>query len=202
MSNRTSLRTAVLAAGVLGVAVVPALAADEGGHSPSLFAGDLGNIIWTLLTFIAVLVVLGRFAWTPILTALQKREQFIHDSLAQAKKDRQESEARLKELEQRLTQAKDEAAAIVDEGRRDAEVLKRKLEQDARREADAMLERARREINVARDTALRELYDTTAALATEAAGRIIRKELDPAQHERLIAEALEQLRADGGAGRN
>jgi len=177
-------------------------AAAHGDADPSLFSGDLGNAVWTLIIFVILLVVLGKFAWRPILTALQRREEFIRDSLNQAKKDREQSEARLAEIEQRLHTAGDEATAIVDQGRRNAEAVKRKAQQDAHAEADAMLERAKREISLARDTAVKELYDLTAALATEAASRIIGQELDAKQHERLIAESIEKIAGDGGNGKS
>lgn len=166
---------------------------EEHGDSVSLFAGDFGNAIWTLIIFGLLLVVLGKFAWGPILSALQQREAFIRDSLSQAKQDRLDAEAKLKELEQRLGSAKDEASGIVEEGRRDAEVVKRKIEADARQEADAMIVRAKREVGLARDSAVKELYDLTARLATDAASRIIGKEIDPAGHERLINESIEAL---------
>ena len=124
---------------------------------------------------------------------MQKREAFIRDSLSQAKQDRLDAEGKLKELERRLGSAKDEATGIVEEGRRDAEVVKRKIEADARREADAMIERAKREVGLARDSAVKELYDLTARLATDAASRIIGKEIDAAGHERLIDESIEEL---------
>ncbi|MCP4249477.1 MAG: F0F1 ATP synthase subunit B [bacterium] len=179
---------------VLGLADV-VRAADEahGDDAPSLFAGDLGNALWTLVIFGLVLVVLGKFAWKPILTALQQREAFIRDSLDQAKKDRAEAETRLEAIEERLANARNEATEIVDEGRRGAETVKRKAEQDTRAEAEAILERAQREIGLARDTAIKELYDLTAVLATDAAGKIISRQLDPKEHERLIAESIEQL---------
>ena len=182
--------------------LVPAAEEGRGSGQPSLFAGDLGNVIWTLVIFGVLLVVLGKFAWGPILAALQKREQFIRDSLAQAKKDRAQTEARLEQIEQRLHAARDDASAIVEEGRRDGEVVKRKAQQEARQEAEAMLERAKREIGLARDTAVKELYDLTAMLATEAASRIIAKELDAKEHERLIAESIDQLAARGGNGKS
>ncbi len=200
MTGHWNTRSIGWAVAVLALVPSPALAA-EGGGSPSIFAGDLGNIIWTLITFIVVLVVLGKFAWGPILNALQKREEFIRDSLASARKDRHEAEARLRELEERLHQAKDVAGAIIDEGRRNGETLKRQIEHDARKEADAMIARARREIGLARDTAVKDLYDLTASLATQAAAKIIRKEIDAAQHERLIAESIEELAKQGGNGR-
>jgi len=189
------------ASGTVLSAAAPAFG-SEGADGPSLFTGDLGNILWSLLTFVAVLVVLGKFAWGPILGALQKREDFIRDSLAQAKKDREAAQAELAKHAQRLDAARAEASAIVEEGRRDAEVLHRKIEADARREAEEMLARAKREIGVATDTAVKHLYTLSADLATDIASRIIRKEIDAKQHERLIAESIEELQSVGGNGRD
>lgn len=163
----------------------------SGGGGP--FAGDIGNALWTVVIFVIVLVVLGKFAWGPILSALQKREQFIHDALRQAKDDREQAERKLKEYTDKLVTARAEATAIVEEGRRDAEALKRKLEEDAKAEAKAILDRSRREIQIATDTAVKELYSLSAKLATEVAGKIIRKELNAKEHERLIAESIEEL---------
>lgn len=175
---------------------------EHAAEGPNLFTGDLGNIFWTLLTFGLVLFVLGKWAWGPVLTALQKREDFIRDSLASAKADRESAETRLREYEQRMQASREEATAIVDEGRRDAEVVKAKIEQNARAEGDAMIERAKREIEIARDTAVKEIYNLTADLATEVAGRIIGKELDPSEHDRLVTEAIDslsQLEPSGGS---
>jgi F-type H+-transporting ATPase subunit b len=168
----------------------------ETGHGPSennLFAGDLGNAIWTLVVFLLAVFVLGKFAWGPLLSTLQEREGFIRDSLAAAKADREEAEARLAEYIRKLEEARAEATEIVDEGRRDAEAVKAKVEAEARDEAKKMIERAKREIDVAKKTAIRELYETSASLATEVAARVIRREVKAADHERLIAEAIEDL---------
>ncbi len=175
----------------------PTLGSQGGGEQSTLFTGDLGNIIWSLITFFVVLAVLGKFAWGPILSALQKREEFIRDSLAQAKRDREDAERQLKEYTEKLVAARAEATAIVDEGRRDAEVLKRKIEDDAKVEAQASLDRAKREIALATDTAVKELYTISAKLATEVAGKIIRKELNAGEHERLISESIDELESVG-----
>ncbi|UCG15740.1 MAG: F0F1 ATP synthase subunit B [Phycisphaerales bacterium] len=192
MIDRTKqLVLMVLPAPVLLFADGAMAAAAE--DSPGLFTGNLGNIIWTLITFLAVVFVLGKFAWGPILRALQKREEFIGDSLRQAKEDREQAQAQLKEYTEQLDKARADASAIVDEGRRDAEVVKRRISNEARAEADAMLERAKREIATARDSAVKELYQLTAKLSTEVAARVIRAELDSKAHERLIEESIEEL---------
>ncbi|HSF44061.1 MAG TPA: ATP synthase F0 subunit B, partial [Thermoanaerobaculia bacterium] len=82
---------------------------------------------------------------------------------------------------------------IVEEGRRDADAVKRRIEEDAKREADKAIERAKREIQIATDTATKELYTLSARLATDLAAKVIGRELNPRDHERLIAEAIEGL---------
>jgi F-type H+-transporting ATPase subunit b len=189
MTTRTR-RLAILATMWAGAARLASAA--EGGES-NLFAGDLGNFVWTLLIFLVVLFFLGRFAWGPLLSTLQERERFIRESLEQAKSDREAAELRLAEYEEKLHEARAEATAIVDEGRRDAEAVKRRIEEEAREETEKMVARARREIGIAKQTALKELYSVTASLATRAASKIVRQELKPEDHERLIAESIAEL---------
>jgi len=174
-------------------------AGGEGGSSSNLFEGDLGNMIWTLVIFILVIFVLGKFAWGPLLEKLQEREKFIHESLTEAKSEREKALAQAEEYSRKLDEARAEATAIVEEGRRDAEVVRARIAEEAQAESDKMVERARREIGLAKQTAVAELYSTSASLATTVAAKVIRKELNPSDHERLIADAiaeLEQTRAN------
>lgn len=177
------------------VLAAPLLANEAEGAAGGPFSGDIGNALWTLVIFGLVVLVLGKYAWGPLLSGLQARERFIQDSLESAKRDREAAEARLKEYEQRLAGARDEATAIVDEARRDAEALKRTLEADGRAEGQRLIERAKREIGIASDTAVKQIYDTSAKLATELAAKILQREIRPEDHERLIREALDRVRA-------
>ena len=188
-------RVAAIAPAVL-VAVADVARAAEGhgeGGGDNLFAGDLGNAVWTILIFVLVLVVLGKFAWGPILKVLQQREDFIRDSLESARKDREEAERVLKEYSQKIEQSRQEATAIVDEGRRDAEEVRKRIHAEARSEAQAITDRAKKEIQMARDDAIKKLHDETVELATRIASKIVQKELSPADHERLLDESLAEL---------
>src|SRR5215467_9832239 len=98
-------------------------AAQEHEVQLSPFAGNVGNAIWTLAIFLFVVIVLGKFAWGPVLSLLQQREEFIHRSLSDAKRERDEAEARLKEYSARLQSAQAEAVGIIEDARRDAERL-------------------------------------------------------------------------------
>lgn len=188
---------AAVAAALLAApaAIAAAAPAESPEAANNVFAGDIGNALWTVVIFVLVLVVLGKFAWGPLLAGLQAREAYIRESLQTARRDREEAESRLREYQDKLADARTEATAIIEEGRRDAEAVKRKIEEQAKQESDKMIERARREIDAATAEATRQLYSLSAHLATELAGRIIGRELDPKDHERLIAESIAEISA-------
>ena len=180
-----------------GALVALPAAAAEGAEPGGVLAGNVGNALWTLVIFGLVVFVLGKFAWKPILGGLQQREQFIRASLEQAKKDREEAEARLKEYVDKLNSARAEATAIVEEARRDAEVVRRRIEEEGRAESSAIVERARREVTIAAETAKKELYEVSARLATELAGRLLGREIQAGDHERLIRESIDSIERGG-----
>lgn len=171
---------------------LPGSAIGAEGES-NLFAGDIGNAVWTVVIFLTVIFVLGKFAWGPMLGALQEREKFIRDALEQAKKDREEAQSRLEEYSEKLHEARAEATKIVREGRRDAEVVRRRIEDEAKEETERMLARARREIDIAKQTAVKELFAVSASLVTRAASKIVRQELTPGDQDRLINESIAEL---------
>jgi F-type H+-transporting ATPase subunit b len=176
--------------------------ASEAGGSPDPVRVDLWQAGFTIVVFAVLVVVLGKFAFKPILHSLQQRENFIRDSLESAKNDREAAEARLAEYEERLRSARDEAAGMVEEGRRDAEAVRRRLEEEARQSAEAIADRAKRDIGIARDTALKDLHEESARLAIRLAAEVLKRQLSPEDHERLVNDALAQLRERGTAGPN
>ncbi len=189
--NRRATALAVLGALLLAPALSAAAAGDgEGGN---IFTGDLGVIIWTLVVFGLVVFVLGKFAWGPILEGLQQREDFIRDSLEKAREDRDAAQEQLKAYDDKLTKARAEATAIVEEGRRDAEVLRQRIDEEARAEAEKTIARAKREIDIAKETAIKDLYTLSGTLATDIAARIVGRELKPEDHQRLIEESIGEL---------
>lgn len=210
MKPNASARSRVLAGTTFVLALAwPALgaAAASGGHggeeSPSIFSGDWMNSLYTVVIFLAVLGILGKWAWGPILATLQRREQFIRESLEQAKRDREAAEKRLHEYEERIHKASQEAAALVEEGRRDADDTRRRGQEQARAEAEAMIERARREIGLAKDAAVKELYELVANLAADVSAKVLRRSLSEDEQRRLIGEAIGEVRQKlGGQGPN
>ncbi len=195
-----------LAVVMMVLTLAPSLAWASGhgeeGKEPTIFEGGLHNVIWTLLIFLTIVVVLGKFAWGPLLGALQNRERFISESLETARKEREESQKLLEKYTEQINKAREEASAICDEGRRDGEELRRKIEADARAEAEAMVKRAKREIEIAHQHALKEIYEETADVATRIAGRILDREISAEDHRRLVSTSLDEIKQKGPASSN
>ncbi len=187
---RTALRT-TCGLGLLGlIGQTPEAFGAEGEGAHPLLSFDPGSAIWSIVVFIGLLIVLRVAAWKPILKGLQQREKFIHDSIVNARHEREEADKLLAQYRQQIDKAREEATAIVEEGKRDADVVRRRIQEEARQEAEAMIARARREIDLAGKAAIKELYDKTAELAVQVAGKVIRKELSPADHRELVRESL------------
>lgn len=198
MNLRALKRLAVLV--TLAGCCAPALAASEG--EPNIFAGGIGNAIVTLIIFGSVVLILKKFAWGPTLDVLQKREAAIRDSLETARQEREAAEKLLAQYQAQIDKAREEATAVIEKGKRDAEVVRRRMQEEARKETDEMLARARREITLAKDTAVKELYDQTAALAVQVAGGIVKRTLSAEDHKDLVAESLERMKASEEAKLN
>jgi len=185
--------TRVLTAGAFAIFALPVYAAEEEAAALSPFAGNFGNALWTVGIFLIVLFVLGKFAWGPVLSLLQDREKFIHESLSQAKHDREQAQAQLKEYTAQLQAARTEAATVVADARRDAEQLREELRGKAKAEADTLVKNAERQIQLETARAVqqirREAVDLSVAIASKLIGRNLTKE----DNERLIEDALKQV---------
>jgi F-type H+-transporting ATPase subunit b len=177
------------------LAALPA-GAQEAGGGLNPFAGNVGNAVWTLVIFLLVVVVLGKFAWGPVLKLLQEREEFIHRSLGDAKRERLDAEAKLKEVTERLQASHAEAATLVDQARRDSARLRDELRQKAHAEADTILQNARRQIELETQRAVQQIRHEAADLSVMIASKIIQKNLSKEDNQRLIDEALRQV--EGG----
>jgi F-type H+-transporting ATPase subunit b len=173
------------------LAAIPALAAEEAPLSP--FAGNLGNAIWTLGIFVIVVLVLGKFAWGPVLSLLQERERFIHKSLSDAKHDRDEAEARLRDYANKLQSAQAEAVAIIEEARRDAERLREELRERAKSEADTMVKNAERQIELQTTRAVQHIRQEAVDLSIAIASKLLERNISKEDNDKLINDALKQI---------
>jgi F-type H+-transporting ATPase subunit b len=176
---------------------------EGGGHGK----GSSGNVqifkealdlgIWTVVVFVLLFFVLRKFAWGPMLQGLQKREESIHLALEEAQKGREEAQRLRDQFQGEMNRAHDRAREIHEEARRNAERAANEMIAKARSEIQAEHERRRRELDIARDQALQQLWSQTAQLATLVSAKAIRRQLTPDDHRRFVDEAIAELQQAG-----
>lgn len=158
---------------------------------------DLG--IYTLIVFGLLFWLLGKFAWGPMMKGLDQREATLRQAHTDANVARDEARKALDEVKARLAKTNDEIRAMLDEARRDAQVVKDQMKADAAAEATAERDRMRREIETAKDQAMKDIYEQSVMLAALVSTKAIKREMTPADHARLLDEALVDLKTNLGA---
>ena len=143
--------------------------------------------------FLVLLGLLWWFAWGPIMHGLESRERFIAGQIESAKQSAEKAAEELRAYQAKLAGAAQEAMAVVAQARKDAEAVAEKIHAEAQASAARERDRAIAEIQAAKHAALRDVARRGTDLAVSLAGRIVRRELRPADHVSLITEALEQF---------
>jgi len=154
---------------------------------------DPGLFIWTIVTFLVLLGLLAKFAWGPLLQALDVRQQAIRKALD----DAQVAQAELGRLEQESAQiirkARMDAESIITQSRADAERLREEMRQKARAEADGIVRNAERQIQLETARALQQIRHEAVDLSVMIASKIIQRNITREDNERLISDALSQI---------
>jgi F-type H+-transporting ATPase subunit b len=158
---------------------------------PLNFKADLA--FWSGVTFVIFLFVLARFAWKPLITALDLREGKVRGDINAAEAARLKAEQMLAEHTKRMAQVQEEIRGLLAEARKDAEGLKQEIVGQAQKEAQAGRERAVQEIGRARDSALKDLFDVMANEVAQATQHVLGRSVNAADQDRLIEEALAQF---------
>lgn len=178
-------------------------APQEGDHAApgwdSLFSVDVGLAFWTVVTFLALLAILTRFAWKPLLGALDARAKGIQDDIDEARSQRDDAEELLDRYREQLAEGRRQAQALIAESREAAEQLRRELELRAREESREILASARREIERERDAAVEAVRRESVEVALAAASRLLGERLDAERDRQLVTGYIDDLRDRGGA---
>jgi len=152
-----------------------------------------GTIFWTTVTFVALLLIMWKSAWKPIIQALNERETKIKESLNAADKAKQDVEQALADQQDLIAVSKKEAQEIIDKSRKSAEMVKEEIIEKAKTEAGNMLTNAKREIELSRDQAIEEIQGMAVELSMAATKKLIGKALDKSKHEALIQDSLKKM---------
>ncbi len=169
---------------------------DAGAHTestpdPLTFGPDLA--LWTLGTFLLMAFLLKSTAWKPIMEGLKAREEGITGNIAAAEAKHDEAKALLAEHQEKLAHTADEVKALLDEARRDAEQTKTAILAEAKAAATTERERVVRDIDQARDVAVRQLAESSAGLAIDLAAKVVRQDLTAGRQSEIVKEALSRF---------
>lgn len=153
-----------------------------------LLTPSIGNIFWTAVVFFILLMLLGKYAWRPIMKSIEEREVFIVDSLNQAKMAKKEMEDLKADNERIIREAKIERDAIL----KDAREMKDKIVADAKdaakSEGDKMIEQARQSIQSEKSAAMADIKSQIGALSVGIAEQILKQKLDNTDAQNTLVE--------------
>ena len=154
---------------------------------------DPGLYIWTIVTFLVLVGLLAKFAWRPLLDALESRQAQIRQSLDDARQARIELEKLNVESARILTSARADAEAIVAQTRVDADRFREELRQKARVEAAGIVQNAERQIEQETAKAIRQIRLEAVDLSVALASKLLQRNVTREDNERLIEETFKQL---------
>ncbi len=155
----------------------------------------IGLIVWMTLAFLAILYILGKYAWKPIMAALKERESSIHDALNAAEKAKEEMKKMEFSNEQLLLEAKNERDIILSTARKIKESIIEESKQKASEEANRIIVSAKESIQNEKMAAMTDLKNQLAELSLEVAKKILKKELsDPKKQEKYSKELMKDVK--------
>lgn len=156
----------------------------------SLLTPEPGLLFWMLISFGITVFVLAKFGFPAILKSVEKRKNYIEESLLAARKAHEEL-AGIKETgEAILTQARKEQADILKEAALKREMMMEKAREEARLESEKLVASARRQIGAEKEEALRSIRNEAATLSLTLAERILREKLGTEQEQKKMIDRL------------
>ncbi|MAZ58091.1 MAG: ATP synthase F0 subunit B [Flavobacteriales bacterium] len=155
---------------------------------------DIGLLFWMTTCFILLLVLMKKFAWGPILKALNEREQGIQTALDQAEEAQKQISEATSRVAQILEEGKKEKEKLIKETQIELSEYKKEQQSKINIQMDAQLKSVKDEIAQQKRAAIGELKNTVAELSIDIAEKILKKELEnPNQHNSLIMDSVEDL---------
>lgn len=168
--------------------------APEAGESASLFSKvEWGTMLFSLLIFMILFLLLRKFAFGPLMRVMEERQEKIADDIATAEKNRVEAQRLMSEQEAALAAARADAQKVLENSRVTSEKQAEQIIQTAKQEAEQFKKVARAEIEREKEQAIEALRAQVGSLSVMLATKVIEKEIDAKQQEKLIADYLKEV---------
>jgi F-type H+-transporting ATPase subunit b len=166
-------------------------AAESEGSGGSLFSGTLGDSLWTVAAFLVLATVLTKFAWKPLLAALEARQSHIEQQIRSAEDSRQKAEKMLEDYRQ-------QGQTMVRQATEEAQRHRQQTLEQAREEVLALRRRAHDEVESAQAAAMEELWKQTGEIVLRVGSEVLGRTLTAQDNQHLIDEAVAQIKQSGG----
>ena len=178
----------------LTFAALPAAAQEAAQEKPrGLLDPHAGLMFWTLLIFVALWLLLRKYAFPAIFAAVEARERALEEAIAAAKRDREEAAKLLEDHRRQIDAARADAQRLIAEGAKAGEKIRTEMVEAARHQQQEILDRARQEIGAERDRAIAELRREAVDLAIKGASKVIERNLDDETNRKIVEQFLGDL---------
>ncbi len=154
---------------------------------------DPGLFIWTILTFLVLVGLLAKFAWKPLLAALDRRQQMIAQAVEDAKKAREEIERVRQDSAQVLNSARVDAEAILTRARSDASAFQEEMRQKSIADGQAIVQRAEKQIELEKNRAIKDIRRETVDLSLAIATKLLHRNITKEDNLALIDDTIKQI---------
>lgn len=158
-----------------------------------LFTPHLGLMVWTIVTFVLLVLILGKFGWKPLIQGLEDREAFLRREREGAEEARKAAEGLKAAYDKQLADAGAKVQALMRDAESDGRARKEELLKTAQDEAARLTEKARQQLAEEQRRLVAELRGEVAALAVGAAEKMLRKSVDKAVQDKALQEAASDL---------
>ena len=161
-----------------------------------LFVVSPGLYIWSLVIFLLVLLILKKYAWTPLLDFLDQREKEISDSLAMAESAKADLEKVKEESEKILNEAKNQGKSIVSDSKQKAEDSANKILNDAKAKSDEFVLDAKKKIDVEKKKAIKEIKEEVVGLSLDLASQVLQRNVKDEDNNKFVDSSLKVMNTD------
>jgi len=177
----------LILASILLLAPATALS-SEGGPEQGVFNGTFADSLWTVIAFFLLLVVLGKFAWKPLLNSLKIRQEYIQNEIKTA-------ETAKKHAEQLLEESRQKGLQIIEDATKSAQHHRKEIIEESHHETDLIRQRARDDIQHALTSASEQLWNQASEMIQSVGADVLGRAVTAEDDQRLIREAIEKIKA-------
>lgn len=170
-----------------------AVAPEESEQAGNLLTPNGGLMFWTLVVFLFLLFILGKFVFPKITAAVEAREKALEEAIEGAKRDREAAALALAAQLRQIEAARGEAQKIIVDGRQMGEKVRAQMIEETHQQQQQMLERARREIESEKEKAIAELRREAIELAIAGASKVIEQNLDDQANRKIVETFLASI---------